>query len=71
MQPGTTATQRLATKILGQDVGEWIAELRDHPFRPHWQAVADALREATDGEVDVSRETVRLWHEGRTQKAAS
>lgn len=70
MQPQTTPTQRLATALLGQEVGEWIAERRNHPYRPSWQAVADELREATDGQVDVTREAVRLWMAESTKQAS-
>lgn len=75
MQRTNTATQRLASVILGQDLGEWVAERRAHPYEPSWQAIADELREVTDNEVDVSRETLRLWYGQRvagepTEKSA-
>lgn len=56
-----TAAQRLATVLLGQDVVEWVKERREHPYSPTWQAIADELRKATDGQVDVTRESIRMW----------
>lgn len=61
MQPTDTATQRLASTILGQDVRDWVNERRGHPYQPSWAAIADELTEATAGQVRVSRETLRLW----------
>lgn len=53
--------QRLATALLGRDVGEFIAEQRDGG--KSWQAIAIKLRDLTGGErgVTVSDETVRRW----------
>ena len=65
-----TATQRLASLLLGADVAEWIAERREHPYSPTWQQIADELDEATNGQVKVSRETVRLWLEAEKEGAA-
>lgn len=47
--------------LLGEDVIEWIRERRGHPYSPTWQTIADELREATGGQVDVTREAVRQW----------
>lgn len=59
--PNQTATQRLATLLLGQDVQEFITEKRN-AGRP-WRFVARDLYVATDGQVDVTYETLRQWSE--------
>lgn len=56
-----TANQRLASVILGRPVMDWIAEQRSSGHS--WLTVATNLYDATDGEVDVSYEAVRLWGE--------
>lgn len=58
----TTATQRLASHLLGRDVRDFIAERRTEGRA--WRFVARDLYEATDGLVDVTHETLRQWHEG-------
>ena len=62
MQEQTSSTHRLASLLVGMDVGEWIAERRSHPYGPTWQTIALELAKATGDEVRVSRETVRQWH---------
>lgn len=57
----TTPTQRLASLLLGRDVNEFIAERRA-AGRP-WRYVARDLYDATEGQVDVTYETLRQWHE--------
>lgn len=59
---GATPTQKLATMLLGRDVREFIAERRDQ--RRAWRFIARDLYEATNGEIDVTYETLRQWHEG-------
>ncbi len=67
MQSGTpdtspaTATQRLATVLLGRDVREFIAEKR--ATGRSWRYVARDLYDATGGQVDVTYETLRQWHD--------
>lgn len=51
--------QRLASLILGRPVMEFIAEHRANGAS--YRKVALALRDATDGEVDVSDITIRSW----------
>lgn len=70
MQPTSTATQRLASNILGSDVAEWIMERRRHPYMPSWATIAEELKQATNGQVDVSRETIRLWYQTFDQVAS-
>jgi hypothetical protein len=53
------AQQRYADLLLGRSVDDFIAERRanDMPYRK----IAAELRDATDGEIDVSDVTVRAW----------
>lgn len=56
-----TPNQRLASLILGQPVQTWIASRRDSGRS--WRLVARDLYEATNGQIDVTHETVRNWAE--------
>ena len=56
-----TASQRLATIMLGQPVREWIAAQRSSGRS--WRQISKDLNEATAGEVKVTHEAVRGWHE--------
>lgn len=55
-----TPTQRLASVLLGSDVRGFIAEKRG-AGRP-WRFIARDLYEATDGQIDVTYETLRQWY---------
>lgn len=55
-----TATQRLATILIGQDVNEFIAERRNAGRA--WRFIVRDLYEATGGQVDVTYETLRQWN---------
>jgi hypothetical protein len=57
-----TATQRLASLLLKQDVRTFIAERRESGVA--WRHIARDLYNATDGQVDVTYETLRNWHGG-------
>jgi hypothetical protein len=58
--PGSlSATQRLATILLGQDVNEFIDSRRE-AGRP-WRYIARDLYDATNGQIDVTYETLRNW----------
>lgn len=50
----------LASMQLGRSVYDFIVERRanDESYR----SIAYALREATNGETDVTDQTVRAWH---------
>lgn len=54
-----TPTQKLANVLLGQDVRDFIAERR--AANRAWRFIARDLYEATNGQVDVTYETLRQW----------
>lgn len=58
---GGTATQRLANHLLGRDVRDFISERRAEGRA--WRYIARDLYDATDGQVDVTYETLRQWAE--------
>jgi hypothetical protein len=54
-----TPARRLATVLLEQPVGEWIAGQRDLGLS--WRDVADTLAVVTHGQVVITHETARMW----------
>lgn len=52
--------QRLADLLLQRPVAEFIAERR--AGGDSYSNIATALKDATDGEIDVTDEAVRQWH---------
>lgn len=57
MQPQTPG-QRLASLLLGQPVIPWIRSRRTHMS---WRQIAAELRDKTDGQVDVTAQTLVNW----------
>lgn len=55
----THPRQRLATLLLGRPVMDFVAEHRANGAS--LRGIAAALRDATDGEIDVSDVTLRTW----------
>ena len=55
----STPTQRLASLILQHPVDEWITDRRDEGRS--WRLIARDLLAATDGQIDVTAETLRGW----------
>jgi hypothetical protein len=56
-----TATQRLASLLLGQPVTAWIAQERSEGRS--WRQVAADLKVATNGQIEITHEAARGWHE--------
>lgn len=57
-----TATQRLASVLLGGDLRSWVEDRRNPAdVRRSWRVIANELRYATNGEVNVTGETLRGW----------
>jgi hypothetical protein len=54
-----SAGQKLASLLLGQPVDQWIAAQRKAGLS--WRLIARALYERTNGQVDVTYETLRNW----------
>ena len=50
----------LASLQLGRSVYDYIAEQRANGTA--WRAIANNLRDATNGATDVTDQTVRAWH---------
>lgn len=64
-----TPTQRLATVLLGVDVEDFVISRR-RDKRP-WRLIARDLHEATDGQVDVTDQTLQNWYGDVQVEAAS
>lgn len=58
--PPTPPRQRLADLLLGRSVLDFIAERKANSLS--FRRIAADLRDATDGEIDVSDVTVRAWY---------
>ena len=56
-----TPIQRLASIALGTDVTDWVTARRTSPAKPSYRSIANELRAATGGAIDVNDETIRLW----------
>jgi hypothetical protein len=61
-----TATQRLADLILDQSIEEFIAAKRTQGRS--WRLIARDLFTLTDGQVDVTTQTLRMWMDAATQR---
>lgn len=48
---------------MGEPLAPWIAARRDPDFRRSWRVIANELAAATNGQVVVSGEAVRQWHD--------
>ena len=55
-----TANQRLADVILGRSVDDFVTERREGG--KSWRLIARDLYSVTDGQVDVTAETLRSWY---------
>lgn len=55
-----TPSQKLATLLLGTDLEAFVRERRADGTS--WRHIARAIYEATNGEVDVTHETLRVWY---------
>jgi hypothetical protein len=60
--PPTTPLQRLATLALGEDVIAWVVSRRAADPQPSFRSIAIELRERTNGEVDLTDQTLANWH---------
>lgn len=58
MSPPPSPLQRLASILIGEDVGPWINRRRPEKS---WRKIATELSDATNGEIDVPAQTVTNW----------
>lgn len=66
--PEPTPTQRLADLLLGVPLGEFVATRRS--AKRSWRLIALDLRDETDGEIDVTPQTLQNWYGSETAGAA-
>ena len=57
-----TPTQRLAAIKLGYPLADYVTEKRNARPQWPWQLIAEQLEQDTDGEIVVSRESLRQWY---------
>lgn len=69
MPSSDTPNQRLATRLLGEPVEDWVRARR--PQRKSWRKIANELSQATDGLVDVSPQTLLTWFPDREDDESS
>ena len=62
MKPTETPTQRLAAVKLGRPLADYVAEKRTARPQWPWKLIAEQLAADTDGEIDVSHESLRQWY---------
>lgn len=67
--PNDTPTQRLADRILDGELESFVVSRRTSG--KSWRVIARDLYNATDGEIDVTYETVRGWFAELAKAAAS
>lgn len=64
-----TPTQLLAGALLGQPATDWITARRAEGRS--WRFIARDLADATDGQIDVTVQTLHNWmREARQERAA-
>lgn len=67
-----TTNQRLAAVLLGGDLRTWVADRRNPPdVRRSWRLIANELRRETEGQVDVTGETLRSWFKDVDEEAVA
>jgi hypothetical protein len=58
MDMQTTSTTRLASLLLGVDLEDWVQERREQGRS--WLSISRELKEATNGDVTLSHEGLRM-----------
>jgi hypothetical protein len=61
MKPTTTPAQRLADALLGYPLAVYVTEKRTAFPQWSWRQIANRLERDTNGQVEVTGETLRLW----------
>ena len=70
MKTEATANRRLADITLGRPLDEYVAEKRTARPRWSWRLIAQQLSEDTDGDIQLSHQTLRLWFGENAERAA-
>lgn len=55
-----TATQQLAEVVLGEPLQDWVVARRQRGLS--WKSVAAELAVTTNDQVQLNRETLRVWY---------
>jgi hypothetical protein len=63
-----TPHQKLAGLLLAQPVDQWIRDRRAEGMS--WRAVTKLLSDKTNGQIDITHETVRAWAEQKPERVA-
>lgn len=63
-----TPSQRLAELVLGESLEDFVRERRPGSS---WRRIAQALHEATNGDIDLAPETLRLWFPDKQREATA
>lgn len=71
MKSDSTANQRLAELLLGRPLSEYVIEKRTSVPRWTWRLIAEQLATDTEGDVQVSHETLRQWYGATDDEAAA
>jgi hypothetical protein len=61
MPNGLTPAHQLANTLLGRSLADYVTEKRYATPRWSWRLIAQQIRNDTDGQVEVTGETLRLW----------
>lgn len=64
-----TATQELATVLLGEDVVKYVLHARSKGT--HWQQIVTDLSEKTEGRVRVTARSLQVWTRDQRESAAA
>jgi hypothetical protein len=61
MPKGTSSAHRLADVLLTQPLAGYVADKRASTPQWSWRQIANRLARDTNGQVQVTGETLRLW----------
>lgn len=65
-----TATQELASVLMGEDVIDYVIRARERGVR--WDKIAANIAERTGGRVQITTRSLQLWtQDQRTEQAAA
>lgn len=64
-----TPRQLLAELLIGRPLADYVTEKRNAVPKWPWRLIAEQLAADTDGQVDVTHETLRGWY-GNAEVAA-